>query len=81
MSSAEVVKLQDPKSLLVITIQGQLRHLFLPIRAQCIGQVEHIPTGAYVYIEAAFSHKTHRLIYWIGGRLYPYHYFLINLQY
>ena len=81
MSSLEVVKLQNPKCLLVINGKGQLRHLFLPVRVRCVEKLDHIPFGAYVYIEAAFLHKKHLLIYWIGGRLYPYHYFLLEVQY
>ena len=79
-SPDDVVKLQDPKTLFVVTIKGQLRVLYLPVRVKCIGKVEQIPAGARVYIEAVFMNKKHLMVYWIGGRLYEYHYFLLDIQ-
>lgn len=76
MSFKETVKYQDPKSLLVITDKGQLRQLFVPIRAQCIKAVDQIPVGSWVYVDAIFLHRKFLLLYWINNsRLLPYHCF------
>jgi len=81
MSIPEVIKYQDPKSLLVIGEHGQLRQLFVPFKVKCVQPLEHIPANTWVYVEAVFLHPRHRLIYWINQRLYPYDQFRIEVHY
>lgn len=77
MSSPDVIKYQDPKSILVVNERGQIRQLFCPFKVQCIEAVENIPVHALLYVEAVFVHKKYVLLYWIHQKPYAYHYFRV----
>jgi len=80
MSVREVVRYQDPKSILVINHQGQIRQLFVPFRVVCIETVQNIPKGSLVYVESVFLHRKYILLYWINQRLIPYSFFSIQIS-
>jgi hypothetical protein len=80
MSSKEVVKYQDPKSILVVNPQGHMRHLFTPFRVKCIEPLEQIPVGAFVFVDAVFLHRKYLLLYWVNQRLVPYHHFTFEIK-
>jgi hypothetical protein len=77
VSQQETVRYQDPRSVLVVSHKGLLRQVFVPIKLLCVEGVEQIPVGSYVFADAVFLHKKYRLLYWICGRLIPYHFFTI----
>ena len=79
MSHPEVVKYQDPKSVLVVGQKGRIAQLYCPFRVQCIQPLEQIPKDTWVYVEGVFLHPRYKLTYWINRRLYPYQYFRIEL--
>jgi DNA repair protein RadC len=81
MTDVNVPKLQDPKSLLVVSSKGQMRQLFVPFRVECIHPVEHIRLNTHVFVEGVFLHRKYILIYFINQRLYPYFHFRIPLNY
>jgi hypothetical protein len=80
MSIKDVVKYQDPKSLFIVNETGQMRQLFVPIKARCIEAVDHIPFGSWIYIDAIFLHRKFLLLYWVNNsRLLPYYHFTIKI--
>lgn len=76
----QTVKYQDPKSVLVVSNRGLLRQVFVPIKLLCIEEVEKIPAGSIVYADAVFMHRKHRILFFIYGKLIPYHYFSIPVE-
>lgn len=80
MSTHEVIKFQDPKSILVVNERGTMKQLFTPFRVKCIEPYENIPLDSYVYVEQVFLHRKYLLLYWINQRLIPYHYFAFQIN-
>ena len=81
MSQADIVKYQDPKSILVIGQHGKLRQLYVPFRVRCIQPLERVPLDALVYVELVMMHPKYVLLYWANQQAYPYHHFRIELNF
>jgi hypothetical protein len=79
MSTPDVVKYHDPKSILLVNDKGQMKQVFTPFRVQCIEAVDQIPLLAIVYVDAVFMHKKHVLLYWINQRPYGYSHFRVQI--
>jgi len=80
MNTKDVVRFQDPKSLLIVNERGQMRQLFVPIRARCIVAVNQIPAGSWVFIDAIFLHRKFLILYWVNNsQLLPYHHFTFQI--
>lgn len=80
MSTPDIIKYQDPKSVLVVNDKGKIRQVFTPFKVQCMEAIEHIPLSSIVYVEAVFMHKQYVLLYFINQRLFPYHHFRIQVN-
>jgi hypothetical protein len=49
-----------------------MRQLYTPFRVLCIQQAGHIPQNAWVYVDGVSQDKSDKLLYLVGGKLYPY---------
>jgi hypothetical protein len=72
MDPPQQPKYMDANTMMVINPDGQIKQLFIPIRAVCKNAVSGIPVGTTVFIEAVAVQKEHRLCYRITGNWYPY---------
>lgn len=79
MSVKDVVKFQDPKSILIVNSEGKMRQLFVPFRVKVIEPVEGLPLNSFVFVDSVFLHRKYLLLYWINQRLIPYHHFTLNI--
>jgi hypothetical protein len=73
------IQFVDPFSVLVINAKGYIRQVFTPFRVQCLLQTDHIPANAWVYVDCVYEDKEKLLIYLVGGKLYPYWCFRIQI--
>ncbi len=71
----------DSKSILVINPKGHIRQLFTPFRVYRTAEIAVPAKGAWVYVDEVQIDKTDRLLYLIGGKLYPYHLFEIRIHF
>lgn len=80
MSVQDVIRYQDPKSILIVNEKGQIRQLFVPFRVKCIEAVQNIPVNSYVYVDSVFLHRKYLLLYFINQRLIPYNHFTFQIS-
>lgn len=73
------VQFVDPFTILCITERGAMRQIYTPFRVQCIQSAGTIPNNAWVYVDGVWQDKKDRLLYMIGGKLYAYHYFRLQI--
>jgi len=73
------VQFVDPFTVLVINAKGLMRQVYTPFRVQCIQPAGHIPVQAWVYVDGVWQDKTDRLLYLVGGKLYPYWCFRLQI--
>ena len=73
------VQFVDPFTVLVINAKGHMRQLYTPFRVLCIQQAGHIPQNAWVYVDGVWQDKTDKLLYLVGGKLYPYWCFRLQI--
>lgn len=66
-------------SVLVINAKGKIRTLYTPFRVQCYQAVGTISTQAWVLVDGVYQDKTDRLHYQIGGKLYSYRHFRLQV--
>jgi hypothetical protein len=78
MAKKQQVEFLHPNVLLVITPKGIILELYTPIRAEVIRQVNNLPKGTKVYIDAIMQSSEHKLLYLISGKWYPYNYLTVN---
>lgn len=77
MDSADMVFYQNENCLLVIREGGNLTQLFTPFMVRVMIQLQHIPAGSMVYVEAVIPHPKYLMCYYIQLRWYPYYYFMV----
>jgi len=78
MAKKQQVEFLHPNVLLVITLKGIILELYTPIRAEVIRKVGNLPKGTKVYIDAIVKDNTHKILYCIGSKWYPYHHFKVG---
>ena len=78
MAKKQQVEFLHPNVLLVITPKGIILELYTPIRAEMIRQVGNLPKGTKVYIDAIVKDNTHKILFFIGSKWYPYHHFKVG---
>lgn len=71
----------DSYSILVLNKRGLLRRLYTPFRAICSESVEDLQVDTKVYVDEVFPDEDCRLLYKIGGNLYPYFNFRILMDF
>jgi hypothetical protein len=81
MSASDLIQYQDWNRVLVVKGSGDIVQLFVPFRVVCIHPLNRIPINTRVYVNGVFLHPKFRLVYWINQRLYPYHYFQIQIMF
>lgn len=77
--SPQVISFQNPFIVLVVNSKGYMRQVYTPFRVQCIKPAGQIPVNAWVYVDGVVQHKTDRLLYMVGGKLYPYWCFRLQI--
>lgn len=81
MDNNTKIKYINPLSVLVINTQGFIRQVYTPFRVQCLQQTGQIPALAWVYVDCIYEDEKDRLLYLVGGRLYPYRCFRLRIQF
>ena len=71
----------DSFSILVINKRGVVRRLYAPFRVHCLESVDELEAGTWVYVDEVFPDEDCRLLYKVGGNLYPYNCFTINIDF
>jgi hypothetical protein len=66
-------------SVLVINAKGKMRTLYTPFKVQCYHAVGGIPMQAWVFVDGVYQDKTDQLHYQIGGKLYSYQHFRLQV--
>jgi hypothetical protein len=77
MDPPQHVYYQDPRSLLVLTSNGKLKQLYVPIRVQNVSPLGNIPANTRMFVDEIQSHKKYRIIYRIMDTWYPYWHFTL----
>jgi hypothetical protein len=73
------VQFVDPFTVLVINAKGYMRQVYTPFRVQTILPAGQIPVNAWVYVDGVWQDKKDRLLYLVGGKLYPYWCFRLQI--
>lgn len=68
--------------LYLINLKGELKALYTPFRVLCIKDTETIKKGTTVYVEAVCPYPPlYVLAYLVNGKVFPYNYFLIQINF
>jgi hypothetical protein len=71
----------DSFSILVINPSGKIRQLYCPFLVKCIHPIDGIEENTCVYVEQVTRDLNEKLSYLIGGKLYIYSKFKININF
>ncbi len=69
----------DSNSILVITLVGRIKQLWVPFKVICIEAVGDFPFESIVYVEEVFCNEKDQLVYFIWGKYFFHYYFRIIL--
>jgi hypothetical protein len=75
------VKYYDSFSIMIINNLGKIRRLYTPFRVVCLDNIDAIYQNSNLYVEEVFEDPDDRLLFKIGGNLYPYWYFSITVSF
>jgi hypothetical protein len=70
----------DHNSILVVNPRGHIRRLFTPFRVYQSSAIAE-PPKRWVYVDEVQIDQTDKLLYMIGGTLYPYNLFEIKINF
>lgn len=69
----------DQESILVLTHKGVIRRLYCPFLVKCVNTIDDIQEETVCYVDRIYDDPDDRILYLIGGNLYAYHCFLIQM--
>jgi hypothetical protein len=69
----------DPYSILVINPSGKMKQLFVPFKAQVIGNDTHLVKDSWLIVEEIAAHNKYRLLYKVGIHWWPYYLFRLSV--
>ena len=71
----------DERSLLVITVKGQMRQLFVPFNVQVLRDTAYFKENSWVVVEEIRQHSQHILIYRVINQWWPYFIFRLDVRF
>ena len=69
----------NQESILVLTHKGVIKRLYCPFLVRCIETNDGILENTVCYVDRIYDDPNDRILYMIGGNLFPYHFFLIQI--
>jgi len=75
------IRFIDERSLLVVTVKGQMRQLFTPFNVQVLQDTEHFKQNSWVVVEEIRQHPQYMLIYRVFNHWWPYYLFKIEVKF
>ena len=71
----------DERSLLVVTVKGQMRQLFVPFNVQVLRDTAYFKENSWVVVEEIRQHPQHMLLFRVFNHWWPYYLFKIDVKF
>jgi hypothetical protein len=62
---------------MVINSKGKIICIYIPFKVTTVADVNNIPIGSQLYVDAVLPHVEHQIAFLINEQWYPYHCFKI----
>jgi len=76
-----IVYYYDSFSIVVINPSGKLRRLYTPFLVKCIKRIDDVQEYTCIYVDEVFKNQQEIVFYKIGGKIYNYKYFSIQISF